>query len=255
MFDKNNWYIEEKELTEDQYREVCKYLVSNYPNREFYTGVERVAEGDTLPCKLDATGVIDGEYYVHNLPCDDFEDCVKITYQEFEQYLLNGEVTDQSSENNPWIDWVGGECPVEVGTDVDVMYRNGDVNYHVKAGVYCDRHGSIPDYSAFNWTHSGVDLDIIKYRLHKLSEDSSTSLNTKSQENTENVSQSLVESFKTLYSSCEDYGVELTFNHKGVVEIYADCGEYFVDFNEEGSDSKLTEILEAVKVLNKADKL
>lgn len=249
MFDKNNWYIEEKGLTENQYREICKYLVENYENREDYDRVQKVAATGEYALSVgsfDATGVIDGKYFVHDLPCEAFKDCVKITYQEFEKYLLNGDVSE-----NPWIDWEGGECPVEVGTEVDVMYRNGDINCHVKVGVIADAGGSSPEDLAHDWSHDSVSMDTIKYRLHKPSDEAPA----KPQENTENVSQSLVESCKAIYSSCEDYGVELTFNRKGVVEVYAGCGEYFVDLNEEGSESKLTEILEAVKVLNKADKL
>lgn len=254
MFDKNNWYIEEKELTEDQYREVCKYLVSNYENGMFTNKIKGVHEdGISVSdfCSWTLIGVGNGRFSLEDegdtsKPLTGSGKAVKITYQEFEQYLLNEDLSE-----NPWIDWEGGECPVEVGTDVDVMYRNGDVNYHVKAGVRHNAGGSTSEDLAYNWTQDSDDMDIIKYRLHKPSE----SHNTKPQENPENVSQSLVESFKTIYSSCEDYGVELTFNRKGVVEIYADCGEYFVDLNEEGSESKLTGIMEAVKVLNKADKL
>ena len=110
-FDNNNWYIEEKELTGDQYREVCKYLLSNYPNMDKdYEHVELVAKGMIRGNDLfDVTGVIDGEYFVDNLPSDDFEKCAKITYEEFEKYLLN--------------DWYGVDCHVDEDIRDNVKLR------------------------------------------------------------------------------------------------------------------------------------
>ena len=69
--------------------------------------------------------------------------------------------------NDGWIEWNGGECPVPEGTLVDVRYRNGKENYHVKAGVMEDSGGSAPDWSATRWSNWDTYGDIIAYRLHK----------------------------------------------------------------------------------------
>jgi len=67
---------------------------------------------------------------------------------------------------NDWIEWNGGECPVETGTLVDVKYRNGNVNFHVMAGVCECCSGSDPSSSASNWGHLDFHSDIVAYRVH-----------------------------------------------------------------------------------------
>lgn len=66
-------------------------------------------------------------------------------------------------ENN-WIE-NKGSCPVEVGSFIDVEYRDGTVKYGLAAldenidGDYCT------DY--YYWNFSMADNDIVKWRLHK----------------------------------------------------------------------------------------
>ena len=75
------------------------------------------------------------------------------------------------NERNPvvdpegWIQWSGGEMPVEKGTLIDVKYRLGLVNLHVKAGEN-PSGGSIPRRYAIDFKHDDVPGDIIAYRLH-----------------------------------------------------------------------------------------
>lgn len=70
-------------------------------------------------------------------------------------------------KNDGWIGWGGGECPVEEGTRVDVRYRNGEENHHIRSGIsFCDT-GSNPDFNAGDWDNDGNSLDIIAYRLHQ----------------------------------------------------------------------------------------
>ena len=64
--------------------------------------------------------------------------------------------------SNKWIEWNGGECPVPVGTLVDVEYRDGARMPAMKAGVI----DYDSDYLAYDWTHTDNDGDIIAYRLH-----------------------------------------------------------------------------------------
>lgn len=70
-----------------------------------------------------------------------------------------------------WIEWKGGECPVERGAIVDVKYANNIINYGVSAltngahkGHVCGTAGSM---TATNW-EAGLQMSgIIAYRPHK----------------------------------------------------------------------------------------
>lgn len=53
-----------------------------------------------------------------------------------------------------WIEWGGGECPVEEGTLVDVRFRDGDDDMNIEA-------------IDLLWNHENWSADIIAYRLHK----------------------------------------------------------------------------------------
>lgn len=70
-----------------------------------------------------------------------------------------------AAKNEGWIDWPGGECPVEKGTLVDVRYRDSQ--------TYPDRIGTpaLVDggYGAtyHHWLNDGMRNDIIAYRLHQ----------------------------------------------------------------------------------------
>lgn len=71
-----------------------------------------------------------------------------------------------AAKNDGWIEWGGGECPVEKGALVDVKYRSGEINQHVKAGVL-DNGGSMDTALAFRWSKLDEEYDIIAYRLHQ----------------------------------------------------------------------------------------
>jgi hypothetical protein len=65
---------------------------------------------------------------------------------------------------NYWITWNGGECPVPVGTLVDVKHRDGDIYYNQSAGLKLP----LPDGCAEDWGHSpsgGFVGDIVAYRV------------------------------------------------------------------------------------------
>lgn len=66
---------------------------------------------------------------------------------------------------NEWIEWNGGECPVERGTLIDAKFRNGEETYHAKAGFRYDDGGSNENYCTTDWDHLGTDEDIVAYRL------------------------------------------------------------------------------------------
>lgn len=75
------------------------------------------------------------------------------------------------NERNPavdsegWIQWNGGEMPVEKGTLIDVKYRDGQINEHVKAG-FVDISGTIAHRCAGTFIHYNRDSDIVAYRIH-----------------------------------------------------------------------------------------
>lgn len=80
-----------------------------------------------------------------------------ITREQYESAL--------AAKNDGWIEWGGGECPVEKGTLVDLRYRNSE--------KFPDTFGTIAlavgGYGATgrHWNHDGYPNDIIAYRLHQ----------------------------------------------------------------------------------------
>ena len=64
-----------------------------------------------------------------------------------------------------WIQWNGGEMPVEKGTLIDVKYRRGLVNEHVRAGEN-PSGGSISNRFAIDFKHDDNGGDIVAYRIH-----------------------------------------------------------------------------------------
>lgn len=72
--------------------------------------------------------------------------CEKVTREQYEAAL--------AAKNEGWIDWAGGECPVDTKTLVDIRLKVGFTYKSCHPG----------DYS---WRHAGGGGDIIAYRLHK----------------------------------------------------------------------------------------
>ena len=69
-----------------------------------------------------------------------------ITREQYEAAL--------AAKNDGWIEWGGGECPVNPSEMVDVIFGHGG-----------RMSTNIAD--CWRWNHSGTDSDIIAYRLHK----------------------------------------------------------------------------------------
>jgi hypothetical protein len=69
-----------------------------------------------------------------------------------------------NSDNDGWIEWNGGECPVAHGTLVVCRYRDGDIESGL---VACEL---VPDRyreaSRPFWRHDDANNDIVAYRLH-----------------------------------------------------------------------------------------
>jgi hypothetical protein len=75
-----------------------------------------------------------------------------ITREQYEAAL--------AAKNDGWIDWGGGECPVEEGVLVDVRLRNGNTFEGLAALV--ESRATLPF-----WLSYDAGADIIAYRLHK----------------------------------------------------------------------------------------
>lgn len=79
---------------------------------------------------------------------------VRITRDQYEAALAASKETLTGIGVDGWIDWAGGDCPVESCAVVDVMFRYQENSATDHAG-------------AWRWNHNGTDSDIIAYRLHK----------------------------------------------------------------------------------------
>ena len=65
-----------------------------------------------------------------------------------------------------WIQWSGGEMPVENGTLIDVKYKNGETNLHISAGSPLIDNGSLSGKYAYGWWSSESPWSITAYRMH-----------------------------------------------------------------------------------------
>lgn len=77
-----------------------------------------------------------------------------ITRDQYEAALEASKETLTGTGVDGWIDWAGGDCPVESCAVVDVMFRYLENSATDHAG-------------AWRWNHNGTDSDIIAYRLHQ----------------------------------------------------------------------------------------
>lgn len=77
--------------------------------------------------------------------------------------LANVKPIKPKKAKRPWIKWEGGECPVPVGTLIDVKYRDGYKQKGCPAGMGNTKFARV----AIDWTHDGVAGGIVAYRLAK----------------------------------------------------------------------------------------
>lgn len=87
----------------------------------------------------------------HTIRASDYDTAI-ITRDQYEAALAASKAV---VGHNGWIQWAGGECPVDSDAIVDVKYRNPNPYQYNN-----DRAGD------FAWAHDGIDGDIIAYRLH-----------------------------------------------------------------------------------------
>lgn len=86
--------------------------------------------------------------------CDDWITDV-VTKQQYETSLAASKAV---VGHNGWIQWSGGECPVDSDAIVEVKYRSPKPYQY---NNYNDRAGD------FDWEHIGSNADIIAYRLQQ----------------------------------------------------------------------------------------
>ena len=87
--------------------------------------------------------------------CQDIQKSMALPDSNKHQYLTD---TYRQIQNDGWIEWGGGDCPVREGAIVDVRLRSGQVRSLVSA-------------DSFIWTHGyyhylpKTDADIVAYRV------------------------------------------------------------------------------------------
>lgn len=113
-----------------------------------------------------------------------------------EQYESALEASKAVAGHDGWIQWAGGECPVDSDAIVEVKYRKPN-QYQFNN----DRAGD------FSWTHDGIDGDIIAYRLHNPE--------IKSRANDDKIEQDLNE--------CIGHGADTAWNGEGLPPVGIKC--------------------------------
>lgn len=125
-------------------------LVKELPNRGGWPcgvdAVEQDSEGQLFEMESDYCSDFKLE------KCDDWIADV-VTKQQYEAALAASKAV---VGHNSWIQWAGGDCPVDSDAIVEVKFR-----WHNQCQYNNDRAGD------FDWAHTGSSADIIAYRVHK----------------------------------------------------------------------------------------
>lgn len=126
-------------------KNLLQILVEELPKRGGWPeGTSRISQGAVTACiYADGHRVL----FRHNVYGGD--DCV--TRDQYEAALAASKAV---VGHNGWIDWHGGECPVDSDAIVEVKFRKP-----------CPLHFSNDRAGDFVWSHHGSNGDIIAYRL------------------------------------------------------------------------------------------
>lgn len=134
-----------------------KYLAMD-PDGRVYGYTEMPAPGVigwSVPDNLYST---DGRGCLIQIDRDDVDgqwQSAIITREQYEAAL--------AAKNDSWIDWDGGECPLDYGTCVDVKDRDG----YVHIGEVIGMHNNVDDIFWRRGVCMTSDNEIVAYRLHK----------------------------------------------------------------------------------------
>lgn len=117
---------------------------------------------DTYDIRIDSqhafgTSRIIGNYSIA-------EDEVSAATDRLTSIITRAQYEAALAKNDGWIEWGGGECPVEAGSLVDVRYRDGQELSALPAKGIPTGGG---DASRAFWHNDGGLNDITAYRLHK----------------------------------------------------------------------------------------
>ena len=135
-------------ITQDNGSSVYKGVAFGYVKKPYLKGNVWLAN--------NGTGHADAKIKRYDVVADDWSTAI-ITRKQYESAL--------AAKNDGWIEWGGGECPVEKGTLVDVHYRDSQA-YPDKIGtpaLVSGGHGA----TYHHWLHDKMKNDIIAYRLHQ----------------------------------------------------------------------------------------
>lgn len=84
----------------------------------------------------------------------DDRDSSIVTRDQYESALASSKEPLTGIVVDDWIEWGGGECPVNASEMVDVIFGRGGI---ISTNIA----------DCWRWNHSGTDSDIIAYRLHQ----------------------------------------------------------------------------------------
>lgn len=118
-------------------------------------------------------------------------------------FITRAQYESALAASDGWIEWGGGECPVEDGAIVDLRDRDGYLWLGAEALLSTEAKANF-------WRHTGVraqSSDIIAYRLHK------PDLNSRA--NDDRLEQDLNE--------CIGQGVEAEWDGKGLPPVGCEC--------------------------------
>ncbi|HAZ2983871.1 TPA: hypothetical protein J0587_004698, partial [Salmonella enterica subsp. enterica serovar Kentucky] len=166
------WDAKWHQCAQDGNGEVCFFTSGEIHFREIF---------DAWSIPPDSVSRHDGKARLEALLADDYSETI-ITREQYEAALAaskecvhdwipsegrtasgylcrkcgdyNGPESEAKTDADGWIDWGGGECPVDTKTLVDIRLKVGFTYKSCHPG----------DYS---WRHAGGGGDIIAYRLHQ----------------------------------------------------------------------------------------
>lgn len=133
-------------------------LVKELPKRGGWPeGVEAMAQDangavqnyrDTDDIRIDSQHAFGASRIVGSYSIE--EDEVSAATDRLTSIITRAKYEAALDKNDGWIEWGGGECPVDGDTIVEVKLRKTN-----------------PRAGDFTWSHYGIDCDIIAYRIHR----------------------------------------------------------------------------------------
>ncbi len=144
-------YVRTEGMTEEQYHAVAKaFMAAGAEHGEYGCATAR---GDFA---LLGWGAASGKICHWNKPGSFGGEGDELTIDQ---------ILGTEPDADGWIEWHGGECPVEKGVLVDVRYRDGVEGLAMPALKEDPRHES--GRLCMEWGRKGYRSDIIAYRIHQ----------------------------------------------------------------------------------------